>query len=68
MDNIDNHAVLQIGNEFTVVHVRKVYTRNGERLEIESKKEGTKIHLDPMQLEGITTETPEYFSKMVQPK
>ena len=68
MEKQPDSIILQIANEFTTVHIRKVYTRNGERLEIESKKDDTKIHLDAMQLEGLTTETPEYFSKLLEPK
>jgi hypothetical protein len=57
---------IQIANEFTTVQVRKVYTRNGERLEIESKKLGFVIRLDAMQLESLTWQQPELFSKLLE--
>lgn len=57
---------IQIANEFTCVHVRKVQTKNGELLEIESKKNNGKITLDAMQLESLTLLTPEHFSKFFE--
>lgn len=51
-----------IGNEFTGVQVRKVWTRQGERLELFVPKKGTRILLDAMQLEIIAEQDPEKFS------
>jgi hypothetical protein len=58
-------GVLEIGNEFSFVRVRKVFTRNGERLEIEAPKMGTTIHLDPMELESLTWQEPSTFSQFL---
>ena len=44
---------VEIANEFAFVRVRKVHTRNGERLEIEAPRRGTLIRLDPLELETI---------------
>lgn len=47
-----------IANEFTGAWVRKVWTRNGERLEVSIPKTGNVIYLDAMQLEIIARQTP----------
>ena len=64
MSNNCDH--IQIGNEFSFIEVVKVYTKNGEFLEIESKKNGGKITLDAMQLESLTLLKPEHFSKFFE--
>lgn len=53
-----------IGNEFTGVQVRKVWTRQGERLELFVPKMGSRILLDAMQLEIIAAQDPEKFSTL----
>jgi hypothetical protein len=53
-----------IANEFTGVKVRKVITRNGERLELSTPKFGHRVLLDAMQLEIISTLTPEKFNEL----
>jgi hypothetical protein len=53
-----------IGNEFTGVRVRKVWTRQGERLELFVPKRGYRILLDAMQLEIIAAQEPERFSEL----
>jgi hypothetical protein len=50
---------IEIANEFAFVHVRKVHTRNGERLEIESPRRGSLIRLDPLELEAIACQDDE---------
>lgn len=57
---------VQIANEFTTAQVRKVWTRNGERLEIRSTKMGTSIRLDPLELESLTWQDTETFSALLQ--
>ncbi len=57
---------IQVANEFTTSRVRKVLTRNGERLEIHSPKLGTTILLDPLELESLTWQTPETFSRLLE--
>lgn len=52
---------IEIANEFSVVHVRKVHTPNGERLEIESPRRGRLIRLDPLELESIACHDDESF-------
>jgi len=53
-----------IGNEFTGVHVSKVWTRQGERLEVELPKSGQRILLDAMQLEILVAQPPEAFNRL----
>ncbi|HWK60642.1 MAG TPA: hypothetical protein VNT00_04410 [Eoetvoesiella sp.] len=47
-----------IANEFTGAWVRKVWTRNGERLEVSIPKTGNVVYLDAMQLEIIARQSP----------
>ncbi|ALS23873.1 MULTISPECIES: hypothetical protein [Paenibacillus] len=54
-----------VGNEFTQVIVKKVYTRNGERLEITSPKLHHSIQLDPLALESLTWQEPEVFTEFL---
>lgn len=56
---------VSITNEFTSVRVRKVWTRNGERLRIHSAKLGFTVDLDPLELESLTWQTPEKFSELL---
>jgi hypothetical protein len=57
---------LDIGNEFAFVRVRKVYTRNGERLQIVAPKMGFEIMLDALALEAVSWQKPEMFSNLLQ--
>jgi hypothetical protein len=57
---------LRISNEFASVTVRKVFTRNGERLEIESKGLDLRIRLDALQLESLTWQRADLFSALLQ--
>lgn len=50
-----------IGNEFTGVRVRKVWTKQGERLELYVPKQDYRILLDAMQLEIIAAQDPDKF-------
>jgi hypothetical protein len=52
--DLRGEETVQIANEFAYVHVRKVHTRNGERLEIRSPRRDSLIRLDPMELEAIS--------------
>ncbi|AGT32695.1 MULTISPECIES: hypothetical protein [Bacillales] len=51
-----------VGNEFTQVIIRKIYTRNGERVEIVSPKLKRSIQLDPLALESLTWQDIEVFT------
>jgi hypothetical protein len=53
---------LTLGNEFAEVTVRKVRTRNGQRLEICSPKLGYAVRLCPLQLEALTWQSSDVFS------
>ena len=54
---------IQISNEFADIRIRKVYTRNGERLQIEAPR---RILLDAVQLEALTWQTPDTFSQFLR--
>lgn len=55
-----------IGNEFTGVEVRKVWTRQGERLSIFVPRTGKRTLLDAMQLEIVAAQDPERFSELFE--
>jgi hypothetical protein len=57
---------IEIGNEFAFVRVCKVWTRNGERLEITAPKLGYRIRLDPLELESIAWQPKETFSRFLE--
>ena len=57
---------IEIGNEFTVVHVQAVSTRNGMRLQLTSPRMGFSIQLDPLELECLTWQTTETFSALLE--
>ncbi len=57
---------LVVTNEFAQVRVRKVWTRNGERLEISSSRLGRAIRLDALALESLTWQTAETFTKFLE--
>lgn len=57
---------ITIANEFAEVRVRKVFTRNGERLEIDAFRRGHRVLLDAVELESLSWQTPETFSKFLQ--
>ena len=50
----DEPDPLVVSNEFATVTVRKVRTRNGERLEIRSHSHDRAIRLDAIALEALT--------------
>ncbi len=54
---------LTVTNEFTSVRVRKVQTRNGERLEISSLRVPHKIRLDALMLESLSWRSHEDLAK-----
>lgn len=58
-------AEIEVANEFATVRVRKVRTRNGERLRIASLRLGTSIELDAMALESLTWQSIETFSRFL---
>lgn len=50
----EHHPGFTIANEFTAVSVRKISTRNGERVEIRSLQHDHVITLDALALEALT--------------
>jgi hypothetical protein len=57
---------IEVGNEFAIVSVRKVLTRNGARLEIHSPRLGHRIRLDALALESLTWQPMETFTKFLE--
>lgn len=56
----------EINNEFATVTCRKVYTRNGERLEIHAPKLGYRIQLDALALESLSWQTMDTFTRFLR--
>lgn len=56
----------ELTNEFATVRVRRVYTRNGVRLEISSPRLSKSIRLDPLALESLTWQSTEVFSEFLR--
>ena len=65
-NDLRGEEVVEIANEFAYVHVRKVNTRNGERLEIRSPRRDTLIRLDPTELDAISGLDPEAFTRLLE--
>ena len=57
---------LTLINEFATVHVKRVDTYDGPRLEISSPRLQSSIQLDPATLEGLTCQTMETFSEFLE--
>lgn len=65
-DAVEGEAPMEIANEYTVVQVSKVSTRHGHRLCIRAPKTGHKILLDPMELESLTWQSHDVFSRFLE--
>ena len=57
--------VIRLGNEFTEVVVDQVHTRNGTRLRISVPSSGRQILLCPLELETLTWQDHEMFSRLL---
>ncbi|MGH3319170.1 MAG: hypothetical protein ACRDN9_03135 [Streptosporangiaceae bacterium] len=57
---------IEVANEFAQVTIRKWHTRNGARLAIYSPKLGRQVLLCPLQLESLTWQPPETFSRFLE--
>jgi len=62
---VSSEAPLEIANEFATVIVRRVETRNGVRLRIESPRHHRTIDLDPLELETLTWQSHDLFSRLL---
>lgn len=57
--------VIELGNEFAEVQIRKIETRNGSRLLISSPKSGHYITLCPLELEALTWQNQNSLSLLI---
>lgn len=64
--NHEGDQTIELGNEFASVCVRKIWTRNGARLEISSPRLGHRIQLDALALESLTWQTMETFTRFLE--
>jgi hypothetical protein len=58
-------GAIEFGNEFTHVVVELVRTRNGARLRISVPASGHEVSLCPLELESLTWQEPEFFSRLL---
>ena len=56
---------IRLGNEFSEVVVEPVQTRNGVRLRISVSASGHQILLCPLELEALTWQDHEFFTKLL---
>ena len=64
-DYLEAGEPIVLGNEFSEIRVRRVLTRNGARLLIESPKSGRAVALCPLELEALTWQSTATFSAMI---
>lgn len=57
---------IRLANEFTEVVVERVQTRNGARLRISVPSSGHQILLCPLELEALTWQDHELFSRLLR--
>ena len=62
----EDESWLTIANEFSTIRVRKCRTRNGERLELFSPRLGKTIRLDSLELESLTWQDENTFSRLLE--
>ena len=65
-DGRQSESKMELANEYAVVVVRRVETSTGVRLEIISPRLGTSIRLDPVELEALTWQSHDLFSKLLR--
>lgn len=56
---------IELSNEFTSVSLSIENTGNGARLRITSPRLGYSVDLDPIELEALSWQTPEFFSELL---
>ena len=61
-----SQGAIRLGNEFTEVVVERVQTRNGARLRISVPSSGRAILLCPLELEALTWQDHEMFSRLLK--
>jgi hypothetical protein len=61
-----DEPVIELANEFTEVVVERVRTRNGARLRISVPSSGREILLCPLELEALTWQDHELFSRLLE--
>lgn len=64
LEPLAGEAEVSISNEFARVVVRKVYTHNGERLEIHAPFFQAVVRLDPLQLETLARKDHALFARL----
>lgn len=66
LGGLEDGEAVELANEYAAVIVRKVHTHNGVRLEIVAPRLGRGIRLCPLELETLTWQGHETFSKFLE--
>lgn len=65
MSKLSTTEERRIADDETSVHIRKVRTPNGARLEIVDPASGRSTQLDPLELEGVTWQEDQFFTDIL---
>jgi hypothetical protein len=65
-DAAKNHGPMELANEFARVRVERDDSGNGPRLKITSVVLNRVVYLDPLELESLTWQTEETFSRFLE--
>lgn len=65
-NDLDGSQKTELSNEFATVHISKIQTENGVKLEIESPKLHHRIQLDPLELESLSWQDKSIFSRFLE--
>lgn len=65
-DSLEREELAVLSNEYATVVVNKVWTHNGVRLEIRSPKLHHHIIMDPLELESLSWQDKDVFSKFLE--
>lgn len=60
---VTKEPVITLKDGDRVIEIRKVYTKNGERLRIEAVHMNRFVELDPLETESLTWQTEESLQK-----
>ncbi|MEU5876015.1 hypothetical protein [Spirillospora sp. NPDC047279] len=66
MNEVPVNEPITIANEFAEVLVDRVQTRNGVRLRVRAPRSGREILLCPLELEALTRQDHDLFSRLLE--
>lgn len=63
---VEAEPVMQIGNEYTIIRIRRHETAAGPRVSLRSPKLEYHCWLDPAELDAIAHENSDFFSRLLE--